>query len=325
MVSDVKIAAGVAMTRRVAVSGGVLAGVGAFAMPGGSAQTAAGAAPVARTLMDRLQGALAGGDLEKLTDLMHPAIRTIAWTGSTELDVVGPSAYLTGYLRPYLRENPQFQMTVTKVLSNGIELIAFYDVSAVIDGKTSVWSGCNVYLTDGERIVEQWIQQDLWWRSRSSPTVNSGVVMEQIGRSFKEETTAANLAGMGLLMCYKNTMMLASQRIGVLIPLLASGAAQTFWKPEGIVFYPDPRAIEINFEQTVLATTLNFWETVRRVVIIGNAIALLQAPSGNLTLANNPPRFCAWYNCDLFFFEAEKIKYLLFQEDIMYRRLQMQT
>src|SRR6516162_9205270 len=131
MVSDVKTAAGVAMTRRVAVSGGVLAGVTAFAMPGGSAQAASGTAPVARMLADRLQGTLVGSDLEKLAELMHPAVRTIAWTGGTELDVLGPSAYLASYLTPYLRENPQFQMTVTKVLSNGIELIAFYDVSAL--------------------------------------------------------------------------------------------------------------------------------------------------------------------------------------------------
>jgi hypothetical protein len=323
MVSDVKTAAGLAMSRRVALTGGVLAGVTALAMPGGAAQTLAGAAPVARALTDRLQGTLHGIDLEKLADLMHPAVRTIAWTGSTELDVVGPSAYLAGYLTPYLRENPQFQMTVTNVLSNGIELIAFYDVSALVDGKTSAWSGCNVYLTDGERIVEQWVQQDLWWRSRSSPTVNSRIVMEQVERNFKEETTAANLAGMGLVTCYKNTMMPAPQRMAVLIPLLASDAVQTFWQPEGIAFFPDPHAIEINFEQTVLATTLNFWETVRRVVIIGNAIALLQAPSGNVTLANNQQKFCAWYNCDFFFFEAEKIKYLLFQEDIMYRRSQV--
>jgi SnoaL-like protein len=279
MVNDVKTAAGLAMTRRVAVTGGVLVGVSGFAMPGGSAQMTAGAAPVARALTDRLQGTLGGSDLEKLADLMHPAVRTIAWSGSTELDLVGPSAYLASYLTPYLRENPQFRMTVTKVLSNGIELIAFYDVSALVDGKTSVWSGCNVYLTDGERIVEQWIQQDLWWRSRSSPTVNSRVVMEQIERNFKEKTTAANLAGMGLLMCYKNTMMQAAQRIGVLIPLLASDAVQTFWKPEGIALFADPHAIEVNFAQTVLTTTLNFWETVRRVVIVGNAIALLQAPS----------------------------------------------
>ena len=259
MVIDVKTAAGLAMTRRVAVTGGVLAGVSGFAMPGGSAQTTAGAAPVARALTDRLQGTLGGSDLEKLADLMHPAVRTIAWSGSTELDVVGPSAYLASYLTPYLRDNPQFRMTVTKVLSNGIELIVFYDVSALVDGKASVWSGCNVYLTDGERIVEQWIQQDLWWRSRSSPTVNSRIVMEQIERNFKAETTAANLSGMGLLMCYKNTMMLATQRIGVLlIPLLASDAVQTFWETNGIAFLPAPHAIEVNFEQTVLATTSQF-------------------------------------------------------------------
>ena len=70
MVNDVKTAAGLAMTRRVAVTGGVLAGVSGFAMPGGSAQTTAGAAPVARALADRLQGTLGGSDLEKLADLM---------------------------------------------------------------------------------------------------------------------------------------------------------------------------------------------------------------------------------------------------------------
>jgi len=78
-------------------------------MPGGSAQTTAGAAPVARALTDRLQGTLGGTDLEKLAELMHPAVRTIAWSGSTELDLVGPSTYLASYLTPYLRENPQFE------------------------------------------------------------------------------------------------------------------------------------------------------------------------------------------------------------------------
>ena len=148
--------------------------------------------------------------------------------------------------------------------------------------------------------------------------------MEQVERNFEEQTTAANLAGMGLLMCYKNTMMLPPQRMGVLIPMLASDAVQTYWRPEGIAFFPDPHAIETNFDQIVLATTLNFWETVRRVVIIGNAIVLLQVPSGTVTLANNRQKFCAWYNCNVVFFAAEKVKYLLFQEDIMYRRSQLQ-
>jgi hypothetical protein len=37
------------------------------------------------------------------------------------------------------------------------------------------------------------------------------------------------------------------------------------------------------------------------VVIIGNAVAVLQAPSGTVTLANNQQKFCGWYNCDLSF------------------------
>jgi hypothetical protein len=43
---------------------------------------------------------------------------------------------------------------------------------------------------------------------------------------------------------------------------------------------------------------------------------------GNLTLTNNQRKFCAWYNCDLFFFNAAKIAYLLFQQDLMYHRSQ---
>jgi hypothetical protein len=315
---------GLPMTRRAAVGGGVLAGVATFAMPGGSAPIA-DAPPISQTLVPRLHGVLRGSDLEKLAELMHPAVRTIAWTGTTELDVLGSSAYLESYLAPYLRVNPEFQMTVTRVLTNGLELIAFYEISALINGKKSVWCGCNVYLTDGERIVEQWIQQDLWWRSRASPTVNSKIVIEQLDRNFKEQTTAANLAGMGRLVSFKNTMMVSPQRIAVLTTLLAPDAVQTFWKSEGIVFLPNPHAISLDFEQTVLSTVPDFWETVRRAVIIGNTIALMQIPSGNVILADNQRKFCAWYNCDLFFFEADKIKYLLFQDDVMYHLSQIRT
>lgn len=313
---------GIAMTRRVAVGGGVLAGVTAFAMPGGSAQTGAGAAPVSAALLSRLQGTLSGADLEKLTELMHPAVRTIAWTGSVELDVLGPAAYRDSYLTPYLRDNPEFAMTISKVLSNGIELVALYDVSAVVDGKKSVWCGCNVYLTDGERITEQWIQQDLWWRSRASPTVNSRLVIEHLDRHFRTQTTAANLAAMGRLVSDKNTATLSPQRIWHLIDLLAPDAVQTTWDVEGIKFLPDPRAISLNFEQHVLSVIQNFWETIRRVVIIGNMAAFMQVPSGNLILPDSRKKFCAWYNCDLFFFDAEKIRYLIFQRDIIYDRSQ---
>jgi hypothetical protein len=75
----------------------------------------------------------------------------------------------------------------------------------------------------------------------------------------------------------------------------------------------------------VLSASPDFWETVRRVVIIGNMIALLQVPSGRFTSSNNQTRFCAWYNCDLFFFEGNKIKYLLFQQDVMYHLSQIRA
>jgi hypothetical protein len=268
--------------------------------------------------MRRLLGTLNGADLEKLSELMHPAVRTIAWTGSTELDVVGPTAYRDGYLAPYLRANPDFAMSITKVLSNGLDLVAFYDVSAMVDGKRSTWSGCNVYLTDGERIIEQWIEQDLWWRKRASPTVNSSVMREQLERNFKPDTTAANLAGMGRFISYKNTMMPSPQRIAGFIDMLAPDAAQTSWEPDGTILLPDSQTIRAKFQDGMLRAIPDFWETVRRVVIIGNMLALMQVPSGHLRVSDNKTKYCAWYNCDVFFFDEDRIKYILFQRDVMY-------
>jgi hypothetical protein len=277
---------------------------------------------VSKALIDRLNGVLRGADLERLAELMHPAVRTIAWTGAVELDVVGPAAYRANYLAPYLSQNPDFKMSITKVLTNGIEVVAFYDVSARVDHKPSMWSGCNVYLTDGERIVEQWIEQDLWWRNQRSPTVNSRIMVEQFERSFRPQTTAANLAGMGRFISFKNTMMPSSERIAGFVSLLAPNAVQTSWEPEGTVLLPNPEVIVAKFQDGLLKAIPDFWETVRRAVIIGNMLVLMQVPSGNLVLSKDESRYCAWYNCDVFFFEGDRIGYVLFQRDVMYDQSQ---
>jgi hypothetical protein len=307
-----------AMTRRLALGSSVFAGVCGVTIRGGSAQSGADQTPITQALIDRLRGTLRASDLEHFAELMHPAVRTLAWTGSTELDVVGPTEYRDAYLAPYVRNNPDLRLTVTKVLSNGVEVVAFYDVSALVDGKPSAWSGCNVYLTDGERITEQWIEQDLWWRSRASPTVNSAVMREQAERHFKPQTTAANIAGMGRLMSYKNSMLPGGMRISGFIDMLAPNAVQTSWEPHGTVLLPNQQTIRANFQDGLLRAIPDFWEAVRRAVIIGNMLVLIQIPSGNVTLPDGKVRFCAWYNCDAFFFDAELISYVLFQRDVMY-------
>lgn len=313
----------IAMTRRAAL--GVSAGVGLttlLAARAAAVEEHPAASFVAPRLVDRLKGVLGGADLEGLTDLMHPAVRTLAWTGADELDVVGTAAYRNTYLAPYLRANPDFKMTILKVLSNGTEIVAFYDVSATVDGRPSAWSGCNVYITDGERITEQWIEQDLWWRSRRSPTVNAQIMVKNLERAFHPQTTAANLAGMGRFVSYKNTTMPSAERIAGFVGLLAPDAVQTSWEPEGTILLPDPKAISAKFQDGLLTAIPDFWETVRRQVIIGNMLVLMQVPSGNLVLANGGTRFCAWYNCDVFFFDKDRIKYILFQRDVMYDQSQ---
>jgi SnoaL-like domain len=312
----------IVMTRRLALGGSVCASVAVLSATAATAQGGSRGTPVSQALAARIEGSLRGADLEKLVDLMHPAVRTVAWTGATELDVVGPAAYRSRYLAPYLSANPDFRMTVTKVLTNGTEVVAFYDVAATVDRKPCMWSGCNVYITDGERIVEQWIEQDLWWRGRRSPTVNSRAMAEQLDRHFQPQTTAANLAGMGRFVSYKNTMMPSSDRIAGFVGLLAANAVQTSWEPEGIILLANPAAISAKFQDGLLQAIPDFWETVRRAVIIGNMLVLLQVPSGNLVLPDNTRKYCAWYNCDVFFFEGDRIKYILFQRDVMYDQSQ---
>jgi SnoaL-like protein len=308
------------LTRRLVLGASALAGVTALSAPGAAARDSA--APSGPDLVDRLQGDLHGTDLERLIDVMHSGVRTIAWTGAQELDVVGPAAYRDTYLAPYLEANSDFKMSITKVLTNGTEVVTFYDVAATVDGNPSAWSGCNVYFTDGERIVEQWIEQDLWWRSRKSPTVNSKIMAEQLERHFNPETTAANLAGMGRFVSWKNTMMPSAERIAGFVSMLAPDAVQTSWEPEGIILLPDPKTISAKFQEGLLKVIPDFWETVRRQVIIGNMLVLMQVPSGNLVLPDDKTKYCAWYNCDVFFFDNDRIKYILFQRDVMYDQSQ---
>jgi hypothetical protein len=311
----------ISMSRRLVLGGSAVTGVAVLAAPAVAQERPSGA-PVSQALMARLKGVLGGTELESLADLMHPAARTLAWTGAVELDVIGPAAFRNDYLTPYRRANPDFRMSISKVLTNGTEVVAFYDVSATVDGSPSMWSGCTLYVTDGERITEQWIAQDLWWRSRRSPTVNSRLMLEQLERNFKPRTTAANLAGMGRFISYKNTMMPSAQRIAGFVGLLAPDAVQTSWEPEGTIVLPSPKAISAKFQDGLLKVIPDFWETVRRAVTIGNMLVLMQVPSGNLVLPGSKPKYCAWYNCDIFFFEDDHIKYILFQRDVMYDQSQ---
>jgi hypothetical protein len=92
-------------------------------------------------------------------------------------------------------------------------------------------------------------------------------------------------------MSFKNSMMLTAPRIFGLITLLAPDAVQTAWEAEGIVFWPTPREISLNFEQKILSAILDFSDAVRRVVIIGNMMVLLQVPAGKVTLRNNQKKF----------------------------------
>jgi hypothetical protein len=247
------------LTRRLVLGASALAGVTALSAPGAAARDSA--APSGPDLVDRLQGDLHGTDLERLIDVMHSGVRTIAWTGAQELDVVGPAAYRDTYLAPYLEANSDFKMSITKVLTNGTEMVTFYDVAATVDGNPSAWSGCNVYFTDGERI-----------------------------------------AGF--------------------VSMLAPDAVQTSWEPEGIILLPDPKTISARFQEGLLKVIPDFWETVRRQVIIGNMLVLMQVPSGNLVLPDDKTKYCAWYNCDVFFFDNDRIKYILFQRDVMYDQSQ---
>jgi hypothetical protein len=99
------------------------------------------------------------------------------------------------------------------VLTNGIELIAFYEVSALVDANKASGAGATS-ISDGERIVEQWIQQ-VCGRAAASPTVTPKSYPSSWSAIFTAQTTAANLAGMGRVMSFKNSMMLTAPRIFV--------------------------------------------------------------------------------------------------------------
>jgi hypothetical protein len=92
------------------------------------------------------------------------------------------------------------------------------------------------------------------------------------------------------------------------------------------LFSGRPRGeISLNFEQKILSAIPDFSNTVRRVVIIGNMMALLQVPAGKVTLRNNRKKFCGLVQLRSVLFRRDKITYLLFQQDLMYHLAQTRT
>ena len=125
-------------------------------------------------------------------------------------------------------------------------------------------------------------------------------------------------------MSFKNSMMLTAPRIFGLITLLAPDAVQTAWEAEGIVFWPTPREISLNFEQKILSAIPDFSNTVRR----GDHRQHDGAVAGARREGDAPQQseeILRPGTMRSVLFRRDKITYLLFQQDLMYHLAHTRT
>ncbi|MFZ0073230.1 MAG: hypothetical protein WAK85_18300, partial [Xanthobacteraceae bacterium] len=93
----------------------------------------------------------------------------------------------------------------------------------------------------------------------------------------------------------------------------------------GNCYLADPAGDQPQLRAEDIKRDPRFSNTVRRVVIIGNMMALLQLPAGKVTLRNNRKKFCGLVQLRSVLFRRDKITYLLFQQDLMYHLAHTRT
>lgn len=86
----------------------------------------------------------------------------------SEIELAGPAAYTRATVGQ-LRQFPGLMLTVHEVLTDGHRLcLAFteHGGSARHDGRAAAWAGIALFDWDGERLAENWTQEDYYARRR---------------------------------------------------------------------------------------------------------------------------------------------------------------
>lgn len=266
-------------------------------------------------------------------NMLSDNMAALVWTGKDAKQYLGKTHFVINYLMPEVDQYKNYKKIVGRTMiglspsSHDPVLVVFYKTQVITkEGLSQSWAGCDLYTFRNGKIVFARIQPDTMTRWNKSDNANLEKTYQLIDKYHKEQTSAANRIGMFSLLDLKQTKMKSSKRIKAIVKMMSPDVVQTSWEPEGIVFLPNVKAIKKMFQKNLLKLFPDFYEGVESYIISGNALVMLQNPSGTMKKKSGPS-FNAWYNCDIYFFggkTGKEINYLLFQRDTYSDHRQLQ-
>ncbi len=258
---------------------------------------------------------------QALAPLLSTNLQSLIWNGKEAEQYTTKDAFLNSYLLPTLKKYTSYQKIVGRHLLANNTLIIFYQTKTTTkDNQSTAWAGCDIYQFRNGKIINLRIQPDTITRAQATNDVAIEKEYEAISTHYSPKTTAQNRIGMMKLIDLKRATISSKERLQKIIAMMAPNVVQTTWEPQGILYLDSIAKIKKLFQADLLQLYPDFYEGIENYIISGNALIMLQNPSGTMTNGTGKKSFNAWYNCDIYFFggkTGKEITYLLFQRDTL--------
>ncbi|MEZ5156391.1 MAG: nuclear transport factor 2 family protein [Solirubrobacterales bacterium] len=270
---------------------------------------------------------LGGEELaEAIHSLCSPDVQATAFTGGDDA-WSGRDQLLEGWLKPEFTRHPGYRKELGRIWVSGRHVAFFHVVRCSPEPDVSAdWLGLDIFrlAEGGDAIAQARFYGDTIARAELDRVVDAEELWAAIDRCWSPVTTAANRIGMKQVTELKSIARPSSaERYGHVSSLIEPDAELWSWEAEGLIHLEGSEAIDTEFIAPLLPLLPDFYEAVEETIVFGNALVMIQNPSGTFTTDDGRSTFSAWYNCDIYVFREQRISCLLFGRDTLKDRRQM--
>lgn len=278
--------------------------------------------PTLQKIIDVYQTTEGQNWVNGMSQLLDPDAVMLQWSGKQVMPARGSQA-IVAHLNQEASQFPGLKkkigrfMTADGMALSGSDpyptvLILFYETSFhPLQSQPWVWAGCDIITVQQGKIIDWRIEEDTHMKWVKHPTkIDMANEYRIIDQFWRPQTTTNERVGMSYILDLKRTVMPTEKRGELLLARMKDSMQQSTWEPDGILYLKNKAEIKGMFFDGLIAILPDFYEHVERTLVAGNALIMLQNPSG--TQGKNHR---AWYNCDIYFFDGPDIAALLFQRD----------
>lgn len=249
--------------------------------------------------------------------LMRSDATATAFTGEDSA-WYGREAILQGWLLPEFTRHSAYRKKPGPIWTAGHDIAVFHLVSCEpADGRQAQWLGLDVFETDGEHLTHARFANDTIARHTLDRSIDVAPMWDDIAHCWSPVTTAANRVGMAQVTELKSSLLDTTTRYRRITDMFTDDIDIWSWEVEGLLHLTGKTAVVDGFWEPLYPLMPDFYEAVERPIIMGNALAMVQNPSGTFTDDTGKTTFSAWYNIDIYLFDEHRVGKLIFARDTL--------